>query len=375
MKHGGRPVSKSSTHKQTDQYEGVTHIQCLPIITDTAMNMMGGEEVNVNVNVNPSSSSHSISSSSQSFETTTATSTASQSIVVTACSLGILRVWQFIPPVCVSHEGEGEEDEEGSLLVDVQATIKVKEVTFTSLILHFRYYPFSFPSSSPFSFSLTHSHSHSHSLSLSPSLILSQAHQGFPISHLKAEYCARRGRERERDENEDKNDNENENENDDVSSGQLDWLIASGDQRGCVVITYGKISPLINLSEHEESSRNEGPGFRGIARQYTNKAKRRSRSISLDRAKQLQRPLFSSVEVEPLTGEGTVTSLIFTKKRTPQFQGLGPGSRISSGSSQRHSGSMDWEYLAIGTSSGHVAVVDARTGQVSECERETDCGM
>jgi hypothetical protein len=122
-------------------------------------------------------------------------------------------------------------------------------------------------------------------------------------------------------------------------------VVVSGDRKGLVVISWGEFS--LPPSAHDSASEEEGSG------KHTNHTLKRRESQSAGQRLSSQQPrpqqmAVRSVPVTALVGKGEVTCLTLTRKQGRVF------------------GRSQWDLLAVGTSSGRIALVDVLEGKVSK---------
>ena len=120
------------------------------------------------------------------------------------------------------------------------------------------------------------------------------------------------------------------------------WVVISGDRKGLVVISWGEFS--LPPSAHDSASEEEGSGKHNLRRKESHSAGQRLSS----QQPRPQQMAVRSVPVATLVGKGEITCLTLTRKQPRAF------------------GRSQWDLLAVGTSTGRIALVDVLQGKVSE---------
>lgn len=132
------------------------------------------------------------------------------------------------------------------------------------------------------------------------------------------------------------------------------WVVVSGDRKGLVIISWGDFS--LPPSAHDSASEEEGSGKHP---NYTLK-KRDSHSAGQRLSSQQPRPqqmAVRSVPVTVLVGKGEISCLTLTRKQGRVF------------------GRSQWDLMAVGTSTGRIALVDVLEGKVSDVTKESQTSI
>lgn len=125
-------------------------------------------------------------------------------------------------------------------------------------------------------------------------------------------------------------------------------MVVSGDRKGLVNISWGDFS--LPPSAHDSASEEEGSG-----KHPNHTLKKRDSHLAGQRLSsqqpRVQQMAVRTVPVTVLVGKGEITCLTLTRKQGRVF------------------GRSQWDLLAVGTSTGRIALVDVLEGKVSDVNK------